>query len=451
MKLKTMFLLLLSLAVVFISCDDDDDKKKGQPDSYYMASQSVSSNGEAVVESESGASIVIPMYAVPFTDSGENGTMVFSIERDQSVAANPPAGESLASPVYRFGPDGFVFAEAVTISIPFEGDFDQYEYRMYRINPTTGEAEQYPITYDSLANTVSTQTFELSPWFITSQERNAMSCGAIKVTNNSLSDWLTVSVVNFTPKYPEFSRRVPCGTNTLWAPVGRVGWNNSGNWYLQQGTYTFCVSMRRSGTISSPPGAASHTYVYDIVIDQPWSYYNPIISANISFSSITGGEAGECDCRPVPTTSPGTGDVQVTLTWYNSQSIDVDLWVIEPSGEKCYYSNDITATGGTLDRDNLCSNYINGRPENIFWSEAPAGLYKIIVHWYSDCGNTISSQPFNVRVVNGNNSRTYNGTLTEPYQEIEVATFTHGVNSIAPSMSEYIGRSKITTDLPEKY
>ena len=42
--------------------------------------------------------------------------------------------------------------------------------------------------------------------------------------------------------------------------------------------------------------------------------------------------------------------LRVTLTW-NTDNTDIDLWVIEPTGEKCYYSNPKTRNSGRLLED----------------------------------------------------------------------------------------------------
>ena len=43
----------------------------------------------------------------------------------------------------------------------------------------------------------------------------------------------------------------------------------------------------------------------------------------------------------------GTGDVQVSLTW--SAASDLDLHVVEPSGEEIYFLAPESVTSGTLD------------------------------------------------------------------------------------------------------
>ena len=115
--------------------------------------------------------------------------------------------------------------------------------------------------------------------------------------------------------------------------------------------------------------------------------------------------------------------MQVTLTWFDESALDLDLWVTEPSGERCYYGNPVTATGGQLDRDNLCGNYINGRPENIFWqTNPPVGEYIVEVDWYYDCGNGMPSQPIQVRTVVQGNTQTYTPTINSG-ETIEVIRF----------------------------
>src|SRR5262249_9889987 len=42
-----------------------------------------------------------------------------------------------------------------------------------------------------------------------------------------------------------------------------------------------------------------------------------------------------------------SGDLRVTLTW-NTDAVDIDLWVTDPNNEKCYYLNRNIASGGEL-------------------------------------------------------------------------------------------------------
>lgn len=392
----------------------------GSSDSY-TASGSVSTNSSGVIETQSGAKINVPMYAVPTMENGDTGTIFFSIEVDTATSPVVSDTETIASDIYRFGPDGFVFASPVEITIPLKSVPDpSQEVLIYRVNPTTGELERYSGVYDSTSNSISTQTYKFSPYFSTTRTADNTAAGAIRITNNSSSKWIGVCVEEYTLTYP--TTNVQFGQASF-APSGTIGWTSSGLMILGQGTYRLCIEMSEAGTISSPPGPKSHIFLDDVVVDKPYTYTNPVVSRELAYSSLPDAIDGPCPCVPTPTLPVGTGAVQVTLTWHSADAIDLDLWVTDPSGEKCYWGNPSTTSGGTLDRDNQCGNYVNGKPENIFWSNAPGGEYKVEVDWYSGCGNAISSMPYEVRVRNKNNVKTYTGVITSSPGTIEVCKF----------------------------
>ncbi|HVL04008.1 MAG TPA: hypothetical protein VM386_06195, partial [Acidimicrobiales bacterium] len=78
-----------------------------------------------------------------------------------------------------------------------------------------------------------------------------------------------------------------------------------------------------------------------------------------------------------------------TLTW-NSDD-DLDLHVIDPSGERIWYGDRTAASGGELDRDDnvgVCGfDSEPGGVENVFWptGTAPSGNYTVEVYSYNDC------------------------------------------------------------------
>lgn len=83
----------------------------------------------------------------------------------------------------------------------------------------------------------------------------------------------------------------------------------------------------------------------------------------------------------------GTGDVQVGITW--DTPTDVDLHVIEPSGEEIYYAHKTSSTGGQLDLDSNPACNIDGvNAENVYWpvGDSPVGEFTVRVRMYSDCG-----------------------------------------------------------------
>lgn len=77
-------------------------------------------------------------------------------------------------------------------------------------------------------------------------------------------------------------------------------------------------------------------------------------------------------------------DIRVVLNW-DADNTDVDLWVTDPNGEKCYYMNKKTAAGGKISRD-----FTQGYgPEEFMIRRAIPGEYKIQAHYYGSSAQTI--------------------------------------------------------------
>jgi hypothetical protein len=125
----------------------------------------------------------------------------------------------------------------------------------------------------------------------------------------------------------------------------------------------------------------------------------------------------------------GYGDVQVTLTWNNTS--DLDLWVTDPYGEKIYYLNSTSASGGQLDVDD-----INGYgPENIFWPTggAPEGRYTVQVDYYSGIGTAY----YTVLIQVNGRATQYTGYISED-QTVYIASFyNYGYTKTLPSIKEF--------------
>lgn len=72
-------------------------------------------------------------------------------------------------------------------------------------------------------------------------------------------------------------------------------------------------------------------------------------------------------------------DVRVVLNW-NMNDTDIDLWVIDPNGEKCYYQNKLTPAGGRISND-----FTRGYgPEQFMVKKALKGKYKVLLHYYGN-------------------------------------------------------------------
>jgi hypothetical protein len=80
-------------------------------------------------------------------------------------------------------------------------------------------------------------------------------------------------------------------------------------------------------------------------------------------------------------------DLVVSIMW-NTDNTDVDLHVIEPSGEECFYGHRDTRSGGALTRD-VTQGY---GPEMYVLPNAPHGTYQVSAHYYASDSNRASAR-----------------------------------------------------------
>lgn len=112
-------------------------------------------------------------------------------------------------------------------------------------------------------------------------------------------------------------------------------------------------------------------------------------------------------------------DLWTELTWDGPG--DIDLHLVQPDGEECWYQNRTTRAGATLDYDNT----VQDGPEHITMVNAVAGTYQIKVVYYA----AASSPPRKVRwtvtlrLRNGAAQQTYSGVLESVGETQTVTAF----------------------------
>jgi tetratricopeptide (TPR) repeat protein len=82
-----------------------------------------------------------------------------------------------------------------------------------------------------------------------------------------------------------------------------------------------------------------------------------------------------------------SADLLVSITW-NTDGTDVDLHVIEPSGEECFYSHPQTEQGGRLTQD-VTQGY---GPEMYLLPSARSGRYRVKVKYFASDANRASAR-----------------------------------------------------------
>ncbi len=85
-------------------------------------------------------------------------------------------------------------------------------------------------------------------------------------------------------------------------------------------------------------------------------------------------------------------DIRVILDW-NTLDTDLDLWITEPNGERCFYKNPLTLLGGRLTED-LMDGY---GPEEYLLKEAEPGEYKMEINYFDERVQKVSG-PITIQV-----------------------------------------------------
>ena len=70
-------------------------------------------------------------------------------------------------------------------------------------------------------------------------------------------------------------------------------------------------------------------------------------------------------------------DLRIILSW-DADNTDIDIHVLEPSGEEAYYKNRRTASGGFVSQD-ITTGY---GPEEYLQLKGQKGVYKVLTHYF---------------------------------------------------------------------
>jgi hypothetical protein len=126
----------------------------------------------------------------------------------------------------------------------------------------------------------------------------------------------------------------------------------------------------------------------------------------------------------------GSGDVQVSVAW--NSAADLDLHVVDPSGEEVYWGSRTAVSGGELDLDsNAACGSDQPRNENTVWpvGQAPTGTYVVRLDHWDACGAEQTDYVVTIWV-KGHDAQVFSGTFTGEGEHgglgdgIDIATFT---------------------------
>lgn len=114
-----------------------------------------------------------------------------------------------------------------------------------------------------------------------------------------------------------------------------------------------------------------------------------------------------------------TGDVQISLIWFNTN--DLDLHCIDPRNVDICYKRKQSPSGGELDVDKNAgcnADRLTAEPvENIYWAKgtAPMGHYQVYVDYFQQCTLGPDETRYKVNVLHGNERKEFSGTITKAH------------------------------------
>ena len=219
--------------------------------------------------------------------------------------------------------------------------------------------------------------------------------------------------VNFCLCYKEDGEIVPCSKSALYIVEGndQVGYPN------QRLLLPLTVYVQVLDEDGNQIESQEYSRVKFEVVSGEGELEDEVVSADHNqeaYTYWTLGEDGEQKVRAVVVdlatekeisepvyfiATLDNAEITIRLDWSkHSSDTDIDLHVVDPFGERIYFDHMNSASGGYLDWDDV----VGPGPEHIRWSDAPAGVYKIYVHYYPNEAPDRSITSYTVSVTAGN-------------------------------------------------
>ena len=179
------------------------------------------------------------------------------------------------------------------------------------------------------------------------------------------------------------------------------------------------VNARSAGLANGSPGGVHGYYEVHLPSSQTsatvllsFSQTLPLPQFQLLFAvSGPSGPVGPFASLDTTAITVGTGDIQISLSW--DVDSDVDLHVVDPSGEEIYYAHRQSVSNGSLDLDsNAGCDLDHKRNENVTWptGRAPRGSYTVRVDYWSNC--QAAQTNYTVRIINGSDAQIVTGSFT---------------------------------------
>jgi hypothetical protein len=438
------FFLILAL----VNCSDDNGPTTPTtPDDGVRTPQTlvVASNPDTTLKHTAGSFLRVQRWSVPLTADSATGEMLFTIEVGPpstfNVPETPPEHWRVVTDIHSMGPEGFVFDMPVKASIPLPEGFDpaKEDALMYDYDRAGQRWESVGGQFSADWKSIEVDGVHLCLNRLLAQQWSERGTGAVKF-QCLVGYSFKICIESYTLKYPEWENFD--ATNRI-AYIDRADASTTPRdglqyWRLPQGTYRLSIEVYRHDYNDPMLRPVYLGYFQkDVTIDRPhWNWQQGGTAPDYEYAVFFGDltpytnpnvlTQGRPSCFAAPTPSVGVGSLNFRLEW--SAVADLDLWVTDPCGNRIYFGNmrdTCQESIGRLDLDNRCSNFVLGRPENIYWSTSPPrGAYKVEVDYFSDCGEGTGGVYYTLRWTMRGASQSKSGTI-QPNETITVLQMTY--------------------------
>lgn len=132
----------------------------------------------------------------------------------------------------------------------------------------------------------------------------------------------------------------------------------------------------------------------------------------------------DCDIKTVST--PSFGDVQILLSWQNTN--DLDLICVDPHGDFVWYDNKTVPSGGSLEID-MNAEIKSGNPiEHIYWPHgtAPNGEYNVYVSYFEQHESNLLQTPYKLKIKYSDKTEQFTGVMKQVGDKKHLVSFVLG-------------------------
>lgn len=435
-KYLSLFFLLLTCSVIFLNCSSDNNTVTPPTTPSQGITQTVTSADQGNISFD-GFKLTFPVETVPRQTNGTAGTVVFSMNSttDMPSGLNAlPSGFTQVGKILQAGPDNFVFNTTIRIYIPAGSQSSSTglsimgyfpEENGWKIVPSNIRTDSTTGSHYLVVDVLKLGYFVMVSGSFSDNSQFAPQGGVQWCSFDGLTFIiLTVNSVTFTdpavgnlivggmvgrtfisPNIPgmvfpsDYCRGiVPLGTYSFW--VSTRSWNSND---IQ--TYSIPVPVTVTNSLNWPLG-----WIYTAA--DGWTIFGCQLPAGGTWNP------GRPPAWPPASIPYGSGTVQATLTWNNSNGTeaDMDLHLYGPNNLHIYYGN-TTSANFALDRD--WQSQDGDAVENIFSTTTtiPSGNYRVnVAHFLG------AAKSFNCRVIVNGNVTNYSGNLQDG--SVDVRTFT---------------------------